>query len=125
MKLVIAVAAGGAVGAVARFVTMSAMGVLLGATFPWSTLAVNVIGSFILGLLVETMALFWSPGAALRAFMVVGMLGAFTTFSTFSLDVVFLYERGEFFLIAAYMVASLILSVGALFAGLALVRALS
>jgi CrcB protein len=69
------------------------------------------------------MALFWSPGEALRAFMVVGVLGAFTTFSTFSLDVAVLYERGEFAAIAAYLIASFVLSVGALFAGLALVRA--
>ena len=123
MKLIVAVAAGGAVGAVARYMTMSAVGVMLGVGFPWSTLAVNVIGSFILGLLVETMALFWSPGEALRAFMVVGVLGAFTTFSTFSLDVAVLYERGEFAAIAAYLIASFVLSVGALFAGLALVRA--
>jgi CrcB protein len=123
VKLILAVAAGGAVGAVARYVTMSAVGAMVGAGFPWSTLAVNVIGSFILGLLVETMALFWSPGEALRAFMVVGVLGAFTTFSTFSLDVAVLYERGEFAAIAAYSIASFVLSVGALFAGLALVRA--
>ncbi len=123
MKLILAVAAGGALGAVGRYVTMSAVGAMVGAGFPWATLAVNVIGSFVLGLLVETMALFWSPGEALRAFMVVGVLGAFTTFSTFSLDVVVLYGRGEFASIAAYAIASFVLSVCALFAGLALVRA--
>jgi len=123
MKLILAVAAGGAVGAVARYVTMSAVGMLAGTGFPWSTLAVNVIGSFILGLLVESMAQFWSPWEALRAFMVVGVLGAFTTFSTFSLDVAVLYERGEFAAIAAYLIASFVLSVGALFTGLALMRA--
>lgn len=123
MKLLLAVAAGGAVGAVARYVTMSAVGVMIGGAFPWATLAVNVIGSFLLGLLVESTALFWSPGEALRAFMVVGVLGAFTTFSTFSLDVAILYERGELIAIAVYMIASFVLSVGALFAGLALIRA--
>ena len=123
MKIILAVAAGGAIGAVARYLVMSATGALMGSSFPWSTLAVNVIGSFILGTLVEAMALTWSVGLELRAFLVVGVLGAFTTFSTFSLDVVVLYERGEFGAIAAYMIVSVILSVGALFAGLALVRA--
>ncbi|TDI67019.1 MAG: fluoride efflux transporter CrcB [Alphaproteobacteria bacterium] len=123
MKLILVVAAGGAVGAVARYVMMSAVGAMVGAGFPWATLAVNVIGSLIFGLLIETMALFWSPGEALRAFMVVGVLGAFTTFSTFSLDVVVLYERGEFAAIAAYVIAAFVLSVGALFAGMAMVRA--
>jgi len=123
VKLILVVAAGGAVGAVARYVMMSAVGAMVGAGFPWATLAVNVIGSLIFGLLIETMALFWSPGEALRAFMVVGVLGAFTTFSTFSLDVVVLYERGEFAAIAAYVIAAFVLSVGALFAGMAMVRA--
>ncbi len=123
MKLILVVAAGGAVGAVARYVMMSTVGAMVGAGFPWATLAVNVIGSLIFGLLIETMALFWSPGEALRAFMVVGVLGAFTTFSTFSLDVVVLYERGEFAAIAAYVIAAFVLSVGALFAGMAMVRA--
>jgi len=123
VKIILSVAAGGAIGAVARYLVMSATGALMGSSFPWSTLAVNVIGSFILGALVEAMALIWSVGLELRAFLVVGVLGAFTTFSTFSLDVVVLYERGEFGAIAAYMIVSVILSVGALFAGLALVRA--
>jgi CrcB protein len=123
VKIILSVAAGGAIGAVARYLVMSATGALMGSSFPWSTLAVNVIGSFILGALVEAMALTWSVGLEFRAFLVVGVLGAFTTFSTFSLDVVVLYERGEFGAIAAYMIVSVILSVGALFAGLALVRA--
>ena len=120
--MILSVAAGGAVGAVARYLVMTATGALLGSGFPWATLAVNVAGSFILGALVEAMALSWSVGMELRAFLVVGVLGAFTTFSTFSLDVAVLYERGAFAAIAAYIAASVILSVGGLFLGLALVR---
>ncbi|MDH3239510.1 MAG: fluoride efflux transporter CrcB, partial [Alphaproteobacteria bacterium] len=95
MKVLFAVAVGGAAGAVARYLVMSAIGAVLGSGFPYATLTVNVVGSFILGLILETSALVWSPGEALRAFLVVGVLGAFTTFSTFSLDVAVLYERGE------------------------------
>ena len=123
MKVLFAVAAGGAVGALARYLSMSAVGALFGSGFPWATLAVNVVGSFILGILVELAALMWSPGEALRAFLVVGLLGAFTTFSTFSLDVAVLYERGAMLSAAAYIIASVVLCVGGLFAGLALVRA--
>ncbi len=125
MKVFLSVAAGGAVGAAARYVVMSAIGALLGSGFPYATLAVNVAGSFVLGLLVEMMALFWSPGEGLRAFMVVGMLGAFTTFSTFSLDVAVLYGRGALLAAAAYIIASVVLSIVALFLGLAVVRALA
>jgi CrcB protein len=102
---------------------MSGVGHALGAGFPWGTLAVNIAGSFVLGALVEMMALTWSPGEGLRAFMVVGVLGAFTTFSTFSLDVVTLYERGAFLAAAGYIIASVVASVAALFAGLAVMRA--
>ncbi|MFM2129839.1 MAG: hypothetical protein RL477_1385, partial [Pseudomonadota bacterium] len=91
--------------------------------FPWGTLAVNVIGSFILGVLVEVFALAWSAPEGVRAMLVVGVLGAFTTFSTFSLDVATLYERGALLATAVYVIGSLCLSVAALFAGLAAARA--
>jgi CrcB protein len=125
MKILLAVAAGGAVGAVGRYLVMSGVGLLLGSGFPYATLTVNVVGSFILGVIVEAGALVWSPGEALRAFMVVGILGAFTTFSTFSLDVAVLYERGAFAALAAYIIVSVTVSIAALFAGLALVRAIA
>jgi len=125
MKVLFAVAVGGAAGAVARYLVMSAIGAVLGSGFPYATLTVNVVGSFILGLILETSALVWSPGEALRAFLVVGVLGAFTTFSTFSLDVAVLYERGAFAALAAYIVLSVSVSIAALFAGLAVVRAIA
>jgi CrcB protein len=122
VKLIGWIAAGGAVGAVARYAVMIVAAQLWGAAFPWGTLTVNVVGSFILGALVEIFALVWSPGEGVRALLVVGMLGAFTTFSTFSLDVVTLYERGALFATAAYIVVSVTLSIAALFAGLWVVR---
>lgn len=124
MKLIFAIAVGGAIGAVGRHVVGAQMLRLLGTGFPWGTLTVNVVGSFAMGALVELMALRWSVGPELRAFLTVGILGAFTTFSTFSLDVAVLSERGEFLLAAVYTVASVALSVIGLFAGLWLFRAL-
>jgi fluoride exporter len=122
VKMLFSIAAGGAIGATLRYLVMSGVGNVVGLAFPWGTMAVNVVGSFVLGALVETMALVWSPGAELRAFLVVGILGAFTTFSTFSLDVVTLYERGAFMEAGFYVIASMVVSIAALFAGLAIAR---
>lgn len=122
MRMIGWIAAGGAVGAVARYFVMIAVAQVMGAAFPWGTLAVNIIGSFVLGMLVEAFALVWSVSEGIRAFLVVGMLGAFTTFSTFSLDVVTLYERGALMAAALYIIASVVFSVAALFLGLALAR---
>ncbi|HYI72279.1 MAG TPA: fluoride efflux transporter CrcB [Skermanella sp.] len=120
--MLLAVAAGGAAGSVARFVAMSVIGQWFGTAFPYGTLAVNVIGSLVMGVLVEWWALAWSPAPELRALLAVGVLGGFTTFSTFSLDLAVLMQRGEMAAAALYMVVSVIFSVGALFAGLFLVR---
>lgn len=121
---VLAVAAGGVIGAVARYLVYVAVGHLLGMGFPYATLIVNVVGSFAMGALVETMALVWSTSTAMRLFLTTGILGAFTTFSTFSLDFAVLYERRAFALCALYTIASFVLSVGALFAGLQVMRRL-
>ncbi len=124
MSMILSIAAGGAIGAVGRYLTMSGVGHLIGHGFPYGTLVVNVIGSFVLGALIEVMALTWSPGPELRAFFVIGVLGAFTTFSTFSLDVVTLIERGEFLSAASYIIASMVLAVAALFIGMIIFRQL-
>ena len=124
MNFILAVAAGGAVGAVARHFVISNIGTWTGHGFPWGTVAVNVAGSFILGVLAQVMAQVWSPSQELRGFLVVGVLGAFTTFSTFSLDTALLYERGSLGPVFAYVAGSVVLSVGALFLGLRLVRVL-
>lgn len=125
MNTIFAVAAGGALGAVARYWMMGRVGHAFGIEFPWATLAVNVLGSAVLGILAGLMAFMWSPSPELRAFLVVGVLGAMTTFSTFSLDVVLLIERGDWGPAALYIVVSVLLSVGALMAGLAAVRGLA
>ena len=95
MKTVLAIAAGGALGAVARYYVNIGTGVLLGTAFPWGTLFVNLIGCFAMGVLVELMAITWSPSAELRAFLTVGILGALTTFSAFTLDVACCMSAGN------------------------------
>ena len=122
MKMLLAVALGGAVGAVLRYKTAGWVAHWMGHGFPWGTLAVNVIGSFAMGLLVELGALKLNLSGEMRAFLAVGLLGAFTTFSSFSLDVATLWERGAVMSTGAYVAASVALSILALFAGLALVR---
>ncbi len=122
MNLLLAIAAGGAIGALGRHFVSSQLTHWLGGGFPWGILICNVVGSFAMGCLVEVMALKWSVGVEFRAFMTVGILGAFTTFSTFSLDTVLLLERGAYVSAMVYVVTSVALSVGGLVAGMALFR---
>ncbi len=116
---VLQVALGGAIGAVLRFGAGQAALRWAGAGFPWGTLAVNVIGSFLMGC--AFVALADGKGAA-APFLMTGVLGGFTTFSAFSLDAVALFERGDIGAAAIYVVASVALSIAALIAGIAFAR---
>lgn len=120
--MIASVAAGGAVGAVTRYLVVVALGQLVGTGFPWGTFAVNVVGSFALGVFAGASAHFWSPSPEVRTFLAVGCLGAFTTFSAFSLDVVHLVENERLGLALAYVVGSVAFSVGALLLGLRALR---
>lgn len=122
MKIMLAVAMGGALGAVGRYLVMNAMGAWLGQGFPWGTFTVNLVGSFILGVILEGSALAWSPPPELRALLVVGFLGAFTTFSTFSMDSYYLIDRGQVGAATAYVAGSVVLCVAGFWAGIALLR---
>ncbi len=122
MTAVLSVALGGAVGSVARYLMVAQLTRWLGFGFPWGTLAVNVLGGLLIGALAETMALKWSVSSETRAFLVTGILGGFTTFSAFSLEVVALAQRGAHASALAYVAASVALSVAAVVAGLMLVR---
>lgn len=124
MQMILAIAAGGAIGAVARHLVAGQISHWLGTGFPWGIMIVNILGSFAMGALIETLALTWSPPQEVRAFLAVGILGAFTTFSTFSMDIVLLYQRGDFLAMGLYVAGSVTLAVLALVAGLALVRGL-
>ncbi len=125
VQILASVALGGALGALGRYFMITQVthwfAPWIGG-FPLGTLAVNVVGSFAMGVLVEVMALTWSPSAELRAFLTVGFLGAFTTFSTFSMEAVLLYERGALLQAAGYVGASVVLSIAGFIAGLYLLR---
>ena len=123
LQLMLAVALGGAIGSVARYLTGIGSTKLFGLAFPWGTLIINIAGSFLIGVFAELFALKWDLPQAGRAFLTVGICGGFTTFSTFSLDTYVLIERGELWPATAYIVGSVVLSIGALVAGLHLIRA--
>ncbi|WP_373086748.1 fluoride efflux transporter CrcB [Sneathiella sp.] len=124
MNMFVSVAIGGALGACARYGVAQAMLRHFGPGYPYGTLFVNIVGSLLMGLLIETIALRWSPPPELRVLLVTGFLGAFTTFSAFSLDVALLVEKGQSVSAAGYVLLSVILSVGGLFAGLHIMRAI-
>jgi CrcB protein len=113
---------GGAIGAGARHLVGRAALALWGPGFPVGTLAVNVIGGLAMGLLAGWLATRASGDEALRYLLGVGVLGGFTTFSAFSLETVMMIERGDYMTALAYILASVILSVGAVFAGLQVSR---
>ncbi len=113
---------GGAVGAGARHLVGRAALAIWGPGFPIGTLAVNVIGGFAMGLLAAWLATRASGDEALRYLLGVGVLGGFTTFSAFSLETMLMIERGELMTALLYIIASVVLSIGALFAGLQVSR---
>jgi CrcB protein len=120
------VAFGGAIGAGSRHLVNLAALRAFGPAFPVGTLAVNVIGGLLMGLLTGYFALRYSGGGqGFRLFLATGILGGFTTFSAFSLDAVTLWQRGDIFGAAAYVLLSVVLSIGALLVGLAIMRAVA
>lgn len=113
---------GGAFGSGARYLTGVAMLRLFGPTYPFGTLTVNLVGGLLMGLLVGVLARLSVPGENWRLLLAVGMLGGYTTFSSFSLDVVNMLQRGDLATALGYILISVVGSIVALFAGLALVR---
>ena len=116
---------GGGIGAMLRHGVNILAGRALGGGFPYATLTVNVTGSFVMGLLAAYFAFKGDATQHWRLFLTTGILGGYTTFSAFSLDAALLYERGEMALAALYVVASVVISIAGLFAGLYLVRQFS
>jgi CrcB protein len=118
---------GGGIGSALRHGVNISAARLIGLGFPWGTLIVNVVGSLVMGLLTAWFA-FRGEGILsqhARLFLTTGILGGFTTFSTFSLDTALLWERGVPLVAAGYVVVSLVVSIAGLFFGLWLVRTFS
>lgn len=113
---------GGGLGAALRHGVNLVLARLIGTAFPYATLFVNVTGSLAMGLIAAYFAFKGEASQHWRLFFTTGILGGYTTFSAFSLDVALHYERGELALTALYIGLSVALSIAGLFAGLALVR---
>ncbi len=115
---------GGGLGAALRHGINIFAARVAGTGFPYGTLSINIAGSLAMGLIAEYFALKGGLPQHWRLFLTTGILGGFTTFSAFSLEAALLYERGQLAGAAIYVVASVVLAIGALFAGLAIVRML-
>ena len=124
MNMILAVAAGGAIGSVLRLLVGRGMFYLMGSEFPWGTLVVNILGSFLVGLFVEILSVRCSLSHEWQGFIIIGVFGGFTTFSAFSLEVSLMIEKGDFSTAALYGLVSMFIGVLALFIGLFAGRAL-
>ncbi|HTL50810.1 MAG TPA: fluoride efflux transporter CrcB [Steroidobacteraceae bacterium] len=115
---------GGGIGSGLRFGVGRVALVAFGPSYPAGTLIVNVLGCVVMGVLAEWLA-FRDTGidVSMKLFLTTGFLGGFTTFSAFALDAAALWERGEALSATVYVLASVVLSIGGLFAGMALTRA--
>lgn len=120
--ILLAVAAGGAVGSVARYLIAGWLQPASWGGFPYGIFVVNISGGLVMGLLTELMALKLNISPEVRAFLATGVLGGYTTFSTFSLESAMLIERHAYASAVAYIAGSALLSIAALFAGLWIVR---
>ena len=121
--IITAVALGGSIGSVARYF-MSTIQSPAWTGFPYAIFIVNVSGGFLMGVVTELMALKLNLSLEMRAFLTTGILGGYTTFSTFSLESAVLIQRGAYVTATSYVVGSAVVSIVALFAGLWIVRAL-
>ena len=117
MQLFLLACAGGAVGAGLRHLVNLAAVRNLGLEVAWATLTVNIVGSLIMGGLFALLYFRWPDATAVRIFFATGVLGGFTTFSAFSLDALVYLERGALGMAMAYIIGSVVLSIGACLAG--------
>jgi CrcB protein len=122
--ILLAVGVGGGIGALLRYFVASAVQSAAWPGYPWGIFVVNITGGLAMGLIVELSALKMQISPEMRAFLTTGILGGYTTFSTFSLDSVLLIERGQYVSAATYVAGSTVLSILAVFAGMWAVRAI-
>ncbi len=125
MLEILAIAVGGALGAVARFSLGQAIGTWLGTEFPWGILLINVSGSLAIGVIFVLLVEQGQLSTVYRSAIMVGFLGAFTTFSTFSLQTLALIETGRFLEALTYVLASVVISLGAVALGVFITRLLT
>lgn len=117
LKTLMFIAAGGALGAVMRFLSQATVYELVGKTFPYGTLFVNVTGSFLMGLFSIFLVEKFNLSAEWHLAILVGVLGSFTTFSTFSLETLVLFEQGDIYKAMTNILLSVVLCVAAVWAG--------
>ncbi len=122
MNPILVVAAGGALGSVARYLVGVWATRLFGIGFPWGTLCVNLVGSFVIGLVVELSALRFQLTPETRLFIITGLIGGFTIFSSYALEISAVMQRGNHILAALYAFGSIIAGVGAIFLAILIVR---
>jgi CrcB protein len=122
MNLAVAVGAGGAVGSVLRYALTSTVARAMGTTFPYGTVLVNIVGSFVIGVLYVLLMERMGARPELRAFLIVGVLGGFTTFSSFSLETVTLLMQASYTRAVANVVLSVLLCIGCTWLGIQLAR---
>ena len=122
MKVLLAVAIGGAIGAIARFQLSQLFIKSFSGDFIYNIMVANIVGCFLIGVCYGFMNLKMNVGAEWRAFFMVGVLGAFTTFSSFALDVFILVERGNFLNASVYILSSVVFSIVGLFVGIYIMR---
>lgn len=99
---------GGGLGSIFRFVISSFVSRNIAGNFPWYTLSVNLIGAFLIGMIVELLALKYSNSPQINYLLITGFLGGFTTFSAFSLESSLMWTRGDYLMLASYILASVI-----------------
>ena len=124
-NMIVAVSIGGSLGAVGRLLIHNFIGQMFGQGFPFGTIFVNILGSFCLGVLIEGFSNIYAVTPEIRAFFVIGVLGSFTTFSTFSFDFVALWIRDEFLLACVYMLGSVLLGIIGSLSGTLITRAIT
>ena len=122
MKVLLAVAIGGAIGAIARFQLSQSFIKSFSRDFIYNIMLANIVGCFLMGVCYEFMNLKMNVGVEWRAFFMVGVLGAFTTFSSFALDVFILVERGSYLNASMYILSSVVFSIVGLFVGIYIMR---
>ena len=123
--IIIAVALGGALGAVGRLLINHCISQFIGHGFPLGTIVINILGSFCLGGVMQLFSHTYPASPEIRAFCVIGILGAFTTFSTFSLDFVTLWERDQILLASLYLLASVCFGIIGFLAGAIITKVFS